>query len=114
MSTWRILNETPPEMELSFGQAIEAVKEDKRVTMVEWEIPLQMQTNDIGQIIDVPVRKPSYLKMCYTNEPERNGQGDYVINQRFIAKFVYNGGYMPQPYSPTQYELIAGKFIILE
>lgn len=113
MSTWKVINNTPPEMELSFGQAMEAVKQGKRVTMVDWEVPYQTQTNDNGQHIVPPQMKPTYLKMCYTNEPEINEQGDHIINQRFIAKFFYNGGYMPQPYSPTQYELIVGRYVIL-
>jgi hypothetical protein len=114
MSTWKILNNTPPEIELSFGQAIEVVKEGKRVTMNDWEVPYQIRTNVNGQHIIPPTPKPSYLQMCHSNAPETNENGDDVINQPFIAKFTYNRGYILSPYSPTQYEIMNGKFIILE
>lgn len=101
-------------MEIDFGEAIKAVQDGKRVTMIDWEVNYQTRTDDDGVLIEPPKLKPTYLKRCYTNEPEINNDGDFIINQPFIARFIYNGGYIVQPYNPTQYDIMAGRFIILD
>jgi len=76
---------------MGFGEAMKAVGDGKKVRMIEW-----------GENI-------VYIKMIRTYE-----KGDDICNQRFIASFYKNGTLMPHPYTPTQYDIIAGEFEIVE
>lgn len=84
---------------MNFSEAVESLYDGKLVTEINW-------TNDYG--------KTPYLKLLRTHEPEKNELDTHVIDQPFIAKFEYNGGYMSHPYIPTDIEFIKGEFKIIE
>lgn len=84
---------------MNFSEAIEVLCNGKLVTEINW-------TNKYG--------KNPYLKLLTTSEPEKNELNVYVKDQPFIAKFEYNGGYMPHPYIPSQIDFMKGEFKIIE
>lgn len=101
------------ENEMNFSQAMEMLYAGKKVTEINWEIREKIVTDENGKTI-VQEPRVTYLKMLRTNENDINENGDNICNQPYIAKYWYNGGYMPSPYSPTQYEFLAGTFKVIE
>lgn len=91
----------------NLSEAIELMNQGFLVREINWESRFISNFDKDG--IEKRYEVFDYLKMVKTNLRASN-----INNQPYIAKFYYNAGWMPNPYTPTSYEMIAGEFVVID
>ncbi len=78
---------------LKFEDILPSIREGKKARMVDWDDPMY-----------------AYIQQIRTQEFEDKK----IMSQPFIAMFFDNGGLMPHPYSYPSYDILAGRWEIVE
>jgi hypothetical protein len=91
----------------NLSEAIELMRNGHCVREVDWE-NREIQDGDGKSYIVYDYLKLLETCLVWETKPKN------IIDQPYIAKFYYNAGWMPTPYIPTSYEMMAGEFVIID
>ena len=91
----------------NLSEAVELMNQGFLVREINWESRFISNFDKDG--IEKRYKVFDYLKIVKTNI-----KGHQINQQPYIAKFYYNGGWMPNPYIPTSYEMMAGEFVVID